>query len=103
MVLTGAALEYLFTAWIKAYPAVLRSSRRKLSDHWDLNQLITLARDSGFLDYKAFLAAQRIRKYRNLIHPNWYAGRKPLRFTKKLLDARLTDYENVISSIEKNL
>jgi hypothetical protein len=36
-----------------------------------------------------------------LVHPNWFAGRKPARFTKHVLEARHRDYDTVIDSIQR--
>ena len=101
IVLSGAALEYILAAWLRAF--VPRSQRKRLSEWWSLKDLINIARAQGLLDYKAFCSAKRVRKFRNLVHPNWYAGRKPIRFTKHLLEARLVDYDTIIDSIQRNI
>jgi hypothetical protein len=103
IVLLGAALEYLLTAWIRAYPSVIRAEGKKFTDRWGLWELSQIAYRAGFLDYRAFQASERIRKFRNLVHPNWYAGRKPLKLSKNILDARFADFDRVIDSIERNL
>jgi hypothetical protein len=99
IVLSGAALEYILAAWIRAF--VSRASRKKLTDHWTLKELNDLGFRHGLFDYKAYCSAERIRKFRNLVHPNWFAGRKPIRFTKHILEARLADYNAVIDSIAR--
>lgn len=103
IILLGSALEYLLTAWIRAYPEVVYSQRKKLTDHWDLRTLNTLAYQSGFWEYRAFQAAERIRKFRNMVHPNWYAGRKPLRFVKSIVEDRMADFDIVTDSFQRNL
>ncbi len=100
IILSGAALEYILAAWIRAFDIVGHTShKKKLTDHWSLKDLNDLAYEHGLFDYKAFRSAERIRKFRNLVHPNWYAGRRPIRFTKPILEARLVDYNAVINSI----
>lgn len=103
IILLGAAMEYLLSAWIRAYPSAIHCQGKKLSNHWDLKQLTDAAYQAGFLDHGAFRAAERIRRFRNLVHPNWYAGRKPIRFTRHLLDARIQDFDIFIESMQKNL
>ncbi len=103
IILLGAAMEYLLSAWLRAYPGAAYCQGKRLSDHWDLAKLITAAHQAGFLDDGAFRAAERIRKFRNLVHPNWYAGRKPGRFSKSLLEARISDFDMFIESMERNL
>ena len=101
-VLTGAAVEYILTVWIRAFDILKYANhRKKLTDHWSLKELIDLAYQQGLFDFKAFRAAERIRKFRNLVHPNWFAGRKPARFTKHVLEARHRDYDTVIDSIQR--
>jgi hypothetical protein len=39
IVLSGAALEYILTAWIRAFD-VPRMGRKKLTDRWDMKHLI---------------------------------------------------------------
>ena len=100
IVLSGATLEYILTAWVRAF--VGRSTgRKKLTDHWSLKELNDLARKHGLFDYRAFCCAERIRKFRNLVHPNWYAGRRPIKFTKHILEARLADYDAIMDSIQR--
>lgn len=99
IVLSGAAIEYILTAWIRAFNIVRYTKHTKLTDRWNLKDLNDLAYEQGLFDYKAFCSAERIRKFRNLVHPNWYAGRKPMRFTKHVLQGRLADYNAVIDSI----
>ena len=60
------------------------------TDHWDLRTLNVLAYQSGFMDYRAFQAAERIRKFRNMDHPNWYAARKPMRYGKGITSEAVT-------------
>jgi hypothetical protein len=102
VVLTGAAIEYILAAWIRAFDVLKYANhRKKLTDHWSLKELNELAYQQGLYDFKAFRAAERIRKFRNLVHPNWFAGRRPARFTKYVLDLRLRDYELVIDRIQR--
>jgi hypothetical protein len=102
IILNGAAPEYILTAWIRAFD-VPRRGRRKLTDRWDLIDLINRAYEVKWFDRKAYLAAQRIRKFRNLVHPNWYAGRKPIRFTRHILDERREDLSTAVNSLYRNL
>jgi len=102
VVLTGAGIEYILTAWIRAFDILKHVKHpKKLTDHWSLKELIDLAYQQGLFDLEAFCAAERIRKFRNLVHPNWFAGRKAVRFTKHLLEARHRDYDTVIDSIQR--
>jgi hypothetical protein len=93
IVLSGAALEYILTAWVRAFE--IANGRR------NLKELVATAYKHGLLDRKAFCAAERIRKFRNLVHPNWFAGAKPIRFTTHLLDARLADFNVIVDSIKR--
>jgi hypothetical protein len=102
-ILIGASLEYLLSSWIRAYSGVVYASGKKLTDRWDLKDLNELAYRSGFMNRAAYLASERIRKFRNMVHPNWYAGRKPTRFSKALLDERISDFNLVVDSLERNL
>ena len=90
IVLCGAALEYILSAWIRAFD-IPRMGRKKLTEHWSLMDLNNRAYETGWLDDEAFRSAERIRKFRNLVHPNWYAGRKPMRFAKDVLEERQED------------
>jgi len=102
IVLIGAAIEYILAAWIRAFDILRRAKHKKrLSHHWNLKELNDLAYEQGLFDLKAFRASERIRKFRNLVHPNWFAGRNPRRFTKHILAARLRDYDSVIDSIQR--
>ena len=103
MVLLGASVEYILSAWIRAFPSIVYAQNKKLTDHWTLQDLNQLARRAGLLNYNAFRALERIRKFRNLVHPNWYAGRKPIKFSKRILEARISDYNEVIESIQRNV
>ena len=102
MVLTGAAVESILVVWLRAFD-VLRGAKhkKKLTDHWTFKELNDLAYHHGLYDHKSFRAAERLRKFRNLVHPNWFAGRQPPRFTKRALDARLRDYDTIIDSIQR--
>lgn len=102
IILCGAALEYTLTAWIRAFD-VPRVGRRRLTERWDLKHLIDRAYETRWFDYKAFRSAERIRKFRNLVHPNWYAGRKPIRFTKNVLGERLEDLSTAVDCLYRNL
>jgi len=102
IVLCGAAREYILTAWIRAFD-VPRMGRKKLIDRWDLIHLNNRAYENGWFDDKAFRSAERIRKVRNLVHPNWYAGRKPMRFTKHVLEERLEDLSAAVDSLHRNI
>jgi len=102
IILCGTALEYTLTAWIRAFD-VPRVGRRRLTERWDLKHLIDRAYETRWFDYKAFRSAERIRKFRNLVHPNWYAGRKPIRFTKYILANRREDLGTVVDSLYRNL
>ncbi len=103
IVLIGAGVEYMLAAWTRAFPEVVYARHRKLSEHWTLKDLSELAYQNGLLDHNAFQASERIRKFRNLVHPNWYAGRKPIRLSKSILEARISDYNAVIDSIQRNI
>jgi len=102
IVLSGAAIEYILAAWIRAFDILRRAKHEKrLNHHWSLKELNDLAYKQGLFDLKAFRASECIRKFRNLVHPNWFAGRKPRKFTKHILAARLRDYDTVINSIQR--
>jgi hypothetical protein len=102
IVLTGVAIEEILAAWIRAFDILkFAKHKKKLTDHWSLKELNDLAYAQGLFDLNAFQAAERIRKFRNLVHPNWFAGRNPARFTKQVLDAWLRDYDAVIDSIQR--
>ena len=70
LILIGAAVEYTLTAWMRAYPEELYRRRKKITQHWDFKDLNRIAHEAGLFDREAFLAAERIRKYRNRVHPN---------------------------------
>jgi hypothetical protein len=40
-------------------------------------------------------AAERIRRTRNLLHPNWYASWKPPSITGYMLEAREDDFQRI--------
>ena len=101
IVLSRAALEYSLTAWIRAFD-VPRMGRKKLTDHGDLKNLIDRAYELRWFDHKAF-RSERVRKFRNLVHPNWFAGRKPIRFTKDVLEERLEDLDAAVLSLYRNI
>jgi hypothetical protein len=102
MVLTGAAVEYILNAWLWTFDVLrLAKHKKKLTDHWTFKQLNDLAFQEGLYDVRAFRAAERIRKFRNLVHPNWFAGRRPARFSKHALNARLRDYDTIIDSVNR--
>src|SRR5438045_2160355 len=101
IVLTGAAVEYILAAWLRAFAVLKHAKHKKVTEHWSLKDLNDIAYEQGLFDYRAYRAAERIRKFRNLVHPNWYAGRKPIRFTARVLAARLTDYDVIIDSINR--
>ena len=103
IVLAGASVEYLLTAWCRAFPSAVYGKRKKLTDHRNLKDLNQLAYEHGFLNHKAYLAAERIRKFRNFVHPNWYAARRPLRFTKYLCRQIQLDYNSIIDSMQRNI
>ena len=98
-ILIGAALEHGLQAMIRMYPHRVRARGYRVGRHWTLADLNNLARDCGWFDHEAFDAAERIRHHRNLVHPNWYASSKPPRITKRMLDARLEDYNKAIDSL----
>lgn len=102
-ILFGSALEYIQHAWIRVYPDIVYKEGKKLTDYWSLKTLNDLAYRNGFFDRQAYLASERIRKTRNMVHPNWYAGRKPLRFSKTIVNKMTTDIEIVMESIRNNL
>jgi len=99
--LLGATLEYSLTAMMRAYPHVVYVTGKRLRQHWDLGTLNQFARACGWFDHKGFLAAERIRKNRNMLHPNWYASRRPPRITRTMLDARLSDFDEALASLRK--
>lgn len=103
LILIGTSVEYIFTALIRVYPEMVYTNHKKLTDHWTLKELNEIVYKSGFMNRTAYLASERIRKYRNMVHPNWYAGRKPLRFSKKMVDERIADFNTIIDSVERNL
>ena len=103
MVLIGTSIEYMLAGWIRAFPKLVYAQHRKLTDHWTLKELNEFAHQNGFLDHRAYQASERIRKYRNMVHPNWYAGRKPIRFSRRILEARISDYNTVVDSMQRNV
>lgn len=101
VVLLGTTLEYILAAWIRAFPIVVYSRNRRLTERWGLEDLNKLAYEEELFDFGAFQGAERIRKFRNMVHPNWYAGRKPIRLTKKVLDERISDFNEIVDSIKE--
>jgi hypothetical protein len=84
---------------MRAWPDVVYRQGKKLKAHWDLKGLNQFARTVGCLDYRAFLAAERIRKRRNLVHPNWFASRTKPQIKKSVFVACETDLDEVWRSI----
>jgi len=99
IVLMGAVVEFALTGLLHAWRYEAEDRGRKLDDHWDLKRLNEFGREVGWLDRKAYLAAERIRKHRNLVHPNWFASRVPPRIVKSLFAARLDDLDEVWRSV----
>jgi hypothetical protein len=94
-VLLGATVEFALTGLMRAYPRHVYRRGRKLRESWTFKSLNEFALDCGWLDLEAFLAAERIRVARNLIHPNWFASPRPPRITRHLFRARSTDFDAV--------
>lgn len=95
----GAVVEFALTGLVHAWSYELTDRGRKVREHWGLKSLTALGREIGWLDRPAFLAAERIRKHRNLVHPNWFASRTPPRIVKSLFVARHDDLDEVWRSI----
>ncbi len=100
-ILMGAAVEFALTSLMHAWPHLVYRRGKKLKDYWDLKRLNDFAHTVGWLDYKAFLAAERIRKHRNLVHPNWFASKNPPRIAKGLFAARHKDLAEVWRSVNR--
>lgn len=98
-VLIGAMTEYLLMAMLRMFPDVVYRRGRKVSEHWSLKSLNNFAKECGWFDEEVFQAAERIRRNRNLLHPNWYASRKPPRITRHMLRARDDDFDKVYECI----
>ena len=54
IILCGAALEYILTAWIRAFD-VPRPGRRSLTERRDLKHLIDRAYETRWFDFKPFV------------------------------------------------
>ena len=98
-VLVGAMTETLMMLMLRLFPSVVYRRGKKLKDHWGLKELDEFARDCGWFDQATYEAAERIRICRNLLHPNWYAARKPRRITKGLLTAMESDFSAVMDCV----
>ena len=98
-VLIGAMTEYLLMAMLRMFPDVVYRRGRKMSERWGLQALNDFAKECGWFDQAVFDAAERIRQNRNLLHPNWYASRKPPRITRHMLEAREDDFQKVYDCI----
>jgi len=66
-----------------------------MTDHWDLRKLNDFASECGWFDEEVYEAAERIRRTRNLLHPNWYASWKPPSITGYMLEAREDDFQRI--------
>ncbi|HVY88434.1 MAG TPA: hypothetical protein VG942_06170 [Hyphomonadaceae bacterium] len=99
IILMGAVVEFALTGLVHAWSHEVTSRGRRVREHWDLISLNAFGRDVGWLDRRAFFAAERIRKHRNLVHPNWFAGRQPPTVTKSLFVARRDDLDDVWRSM----
>jgi hypothetical protein len=97
--LIGAMTEYLLMTMLRMFPDVVYRRGRKVGDYWNLKKLNDFAKECGWFDQLVFDAAERIRRNRNLLHPNWYASRKPPRITRHLLNAREDDFQKVYDCI----
>jgi hypothetical protein len=98
-VLIGAMTEYLLMTMLRMFPDIVYRRGRKVREPWTLKALNDFAKDCGWFDQAVFDAAERIRRNRNLVHPNWYAARKPPRITRHMLEAREDDFERVYGCI----
>jgi hypothetical protein len=98
--LIGAMTENVLMAMLRMFPDVVYRYGRKLRVRWDLGKLIEFAHDCGWFDQAVYEAAERIRMNRNLLHPNWYASRKPPRITRGMLAAREVDFGMVLARME---
>jgi hypothetical protein len=97
--LIGAMTEYLLMTMLRMFPEVVYRRGRKVGEYWDLKRLSNFAKECGWFDQAVFDAAERIRRSRNLLHPNWYASRKPPRITRSVLTARKDDFQRVYDCI----
>ncbi|MGH9535278.1 MAG: hypothetical protein ACRD2E_10495 [Terriglobales bacterium] len=91
-VMMGGLLEGMLLAKINVLPdksAVFTASsapkdrqfRTRSLDQWRLKDLLTVARELGWISSAAHQVGQAVRDYRNLIHPEReYRARDPLRF-----------------------
>ena len=97
--LLGAMTEYLLQTMLRMFPDVVYRRGRRMTDHWDLKKLNDFARECGWFDEEDYESAERIRRTRNLLHPNWYASRKPPRITRYMLEAREDDFRRIYHCI----
>jgi hypothetical protein len=98
-VLIGSMTEYLLMAMLRMFPYIVYRRGRKVGENWGLKTLNDFAKECGWFDNEVFEAAERIRLNRNLLHPNWYASRKPKRITRHMLKAREDDFQKVYDCI----
>jgi hypothetical protein len=98
-VLIGAMTEHILMTMLRMFPDVVYRRGRKVGDYWDLKKLNDFAKECGWFDQVVFDAAERIRRNRNLLHPNWFASRKPPRVTRLMLNAREDDFQKVYDRI----
>lgn len=98
-IMIGAMTEYILMAMLRLFPDVVYRRGHKISDRWSLKTLNAFAKDCGWFDKEVFDAAERIRKNRNLVHPNWYASSKPPRITRHMLKARENDFDKVFECV----
>ncbi len=101
IVLVGAAVEYALISMMRAWPHIVYRHGRKLKEKWVLQSLNQFAKQCGWLDRQAYWASERIRRYRNLVHPAWFASRHPPRITKRLFNARVSDRDVVLDSLRR--
>ena len=94
-VMLGTMTEYLLMAMLRMFPKAVYQRNHRVGEHWVFKNLNAFALECGWFDVETFDAAERIRKNRNLLHPNWYASRKPIRITHHMLTAREADFQKV--------
>ena len=54
IVLVGVTLEYILSAWMRAFPEVVYSQDKRFSAYGNLKDLNRLAYESGLFDFNAF-------------------------------------------------
>jgi hypothetical protein len=88
-VLLRTALEATLLAMTKLFPKRVYTCPKRLVKAWNLLELSGLARDCRWLDQRAFQAAERISKSRNVVHADLIASLLALPvIRRRTVDAR---------------